>query len=387
MNISFFKNKTWKFLLAFAIAFVLSFEFNTVATSQTTRILLGYGGGASLVQGTWTDSLDISKEAGLPKPDMQQIWVGKGWEPIWYGCVSGQTTCTSTARMKQEGVIPVFILDFITADVQTKKTWAEIEARKSWYFSELDRFAKEVLAKTTGQVYLVLEPEHNLVGTLRDPALVSSGWDASIPQNFGKLMAEAAQRLRNASRSVTGLRVKVGLAFGDFNPGTGGLDKFLTTLSAAAPGVEFFGFQVTQGPWRNDGNGCQRLTPDQAKLYYMPDRIIEIANFIKTKLGKSSMIDYLFLMADPNTDWDNGGALVYQELRSRQQELLNAGLFGLMHFTQVDTPLSEPNGYWCDGEKYRGIIAPAAHLADYSYQRPFYLKKMGQALGYWIANR
>ncbi|MBD2537723.1 hypothetical protein [Coleofasciculus sp. FACHB-SPT36] len=347
-------------------------------------LLIGFGGDTSNVEETWMHSLDVAKEVGLPKPKAASLGVEVGWQPIWFGCVAGQKTCATTDRMFKEGVVPVFIVNLITHDVQSKKTWAEIEARKSWYFSELDRLAKDVLSKTQGTVYVSLEPEHNLVGTLRDPVNASYGWDASIPQKFGQLMAEAAQRLRTSASSVPGLNLKVGLAFGDFNASPTGLQNYLPDLKAAAPGVDFFGFQVTQGPWRNDGNGCQRLTPDQAKLYDMPDRVIAIAQFIQTQLQKPSLIDYFFLMADAGTDWDEGGAKVYQELQQRSLELQNAGLIGLLHFTLIDTPQSAPNSYWCDGEKNRGIIKPAAQLSNFSYKRPLQLKKMGKALGDWI---
>ncbi|MEW5858474.1 MAG: hypothetical protein AB1861_14005 [Cyanobacteriota bacterium] len=355
------------------------------STPQTNNpLLIGFGGDTSNVEGIWMHSLDVAKEVGLPKPKAASLGVELGWQPIWFGCVAGQKTCATTDRMFKEGVVPVFIVNLITHDVQSKKTWAEIEARKSWYFSELDRLAKDVLSKTQGTVYVSLEPEHNLVGTLRDPVNANYGWDASIPQKFGQLMAEAAQRLRTSASSVPGLNLKVGLAFGDFNPSPTGLQNYLPDLKAAAPGVDFFGFQVTQGPWRNEGNGCKRLTPDQAKLYDMPDRAIAIAQFIQTQLQKPSLIDYFFLMADAGTDWDEGGAKVYQELQQRSLELQNAGLIGLLHFTLIDTPQSAPNSYWCDGEKNRGIIKPAAQLSNFSYKRPLQLKKMGKALGDWI---
>lgn len=355
------------------------------STPQTNnQLLIGFGGDTSNVEETWMHSLDVAKEVGLPKPKAASLGVEVGWQPIWFGCVAGQKTCATTDRMFKEGVVPVFIVNLITHDVQSKKTWAEIEARKSWYFSELDRLAKDVLSKTQGTVYVSLEPEHNLVGTLRDPVNANYGWDASIPQKFGQLMAEAAQRLRTSASSVPGLNLKVGLAFGDFNASPTGLQNYLPDLKAAAPGVDFFGFQVAQGPWRNEGNGCKRLTPDQAKLYDMPDRVIAIAQFIQTQLQKPSLVDYFFLMADANTDWDEGGAKVYQELQQRSLELQNAGLIGLLHFTLIDTPQSAPNSYWCDGEKNRGIIKPAAQLSNFSYKRPLHLKKMGKALGQWI---
>ncbi|MEP0753977.1 hypothetical protein NDA03_17295 [Trichocoleus sp. Lan] len=356
------------------------------STPQTSNpLLIGFGGDTSNVEGIWMHSLDVAKEVGLPKPKAASLGVEVGWQPIWFGCVAGQKTCATTDRMFKEGVAPVFIVNLITHDVQSKKTWAEIEARKSWYFSELDGLAKDVLSKTQGTVYVSLEPEHNLVGTLRDPVNANYGWDASIPQKFGQLMAEAAQRLRTSASSVPGLNLKVGLAFGDFNASPTGLQNYLPALKAAAPGVDFFGFQVTQGPWRSEGNGCKRLTPDQAKLYDMPDRAIAIAQFIQTQLQKPSLIDYFFLMADAGTDWDEGGAKVYQELQQRSLELQNAGLIGLLHFTLIDTPQSAPNSYWCDGEKNRGIIKPAAQLSNFSYKRPLQLKKMGKALGDWIS--
>ncbi len=278
---------------------------------------------------TWSSA----KALGQPT-DLLMIWLPRGWKSSWI----------PERRLKQlnkDGTIPV-ILHYYFEDRISQQ--AIERDRDSWHQS-LRHMGK--LLKDIHPVLIVLEPEFN------DAPPAGETHTMQWPQLANELSVAIDIVREQAPHAM------ISVGAGDFSP-TRNLEPVIWPLVHK---LDFLAYQEMRAD----------TDPDYRTADYLNvgDAAVEYAAYLK-QFGLPILLAYVALSS--HGDWEQKQKTMLQQLRSKNDQLKQNGVFGVSYFQLFDDP--QHQGYFKAAEKHFGLYThdgtakPAAEVfKEWGWQR------------------
>ncbi len=276
-------------------------------------ILLGVGDRVdwfthSVRRATWSSARALEQPT-----DLITIWLPRGWRASWI----------PKRRLKQlteVGTIPV-ILHYYFEDRISQQA---IERNRNGWHQSLRHMGEQL--KDIHPVLIVLEPEFN---------------DEPPPgethtMQWPNLASELSMAIDIVREQAPHAMISVGA--GDFSP-TRNLEHVIWPIIHK---LDFLAFQEMRAD----------TDPDYRSVDYfnVGDAAVEYAAYLK-QFGLPILLAYVALSSHGN--WENKQKTMLQQLRNKNDQLKQNGVFGVSYFQLFDDP--QHQGYFKAAEKHFGL--------------------------------
>ena len=314
----------------------------------------------------------------LQKSKYVVYWITQGWEESWFDLEGIQ-------ELLDEGYTPVFCY---------------------WYFGDhlmdglpsqdqIDAYANDValvsamLAKLSGEMMLVLEPEFNKANIVKDEE-TQHAFASILEEAMATLKRENPTLLLGLSMMDTGKRnVNEVESCGYEQCALGDKEAWAepeTIFTDLLEGLDFVAFNqmlasfgrdyANPGTW--DEPNPRVYSNEELGMDYFAERMVNFSAFLHEKYQKPVFLPYMAIAtatwSDSNEDgivdanevnkdgWTSQAQTVYGAMRAKQSDLLSAGLFGYATMALFDDPRHDYGGYqyFMNNEYHLGIVATSA---------------------------
>jgi hypothetical protein len=290
----------------------------------------------------------LSTTQGFPvENQLNATWLTQGWDNGYLLNIQDSIN---------QGIVPVIIY-YYAGDLSQygNNAWAHVQSIEADWLNDAKRLG-QALSTLQGTVIVVLQPEWN-IPTLQDNA------------QFGSLLAQIGSTIAQSATTATSssLRLRIGTAVGDFGTYTLTTDpnwsKFDPAMQAAAPNLDFIGFQEMRAALRrNAQGGMDTVSSVEEGLSQMPERMVNFSAYLKITYNKPVFIPYVTIATytpsgDPD-NWETLSAGTYQAVLAQAGNLQQAGAFGVMAMSLFDEK-SHNNGntdYFGDASTTYGLV-------------------------------
>ena len=247
------------------------------------------------------------------------IWITRNWKEEWYDAKEVQN------NIVDKGYIPVFIFYYFGDEISP----AFIKKHKKAYFKQLRRFVK-YLKKIDGQKIVILNPEYNMFGCEKLPAM-------------NELFIKSFQIVREDKQTI------VGPCVGDF--GNYSIVNevqewklFDPSLKEAAKQADFIAFQEMRALTRNS----------KQDILNTPQRAYYLSKYIHKTYKKPTILAYLAISsygkgAEEIQAKVYKGFLHYLPKMQKESKLI---FFGIFHYFDYPGHV----GYFNEAEEFFGVV-------------------------------